>query len=244
MLLSGSDSPHLDAVGYLTSMPVDDDIYLTLVGDCTDADAEPKRILRADERGVVEVAVPLHSQQGTSLEGAMLRVGSKDGSLLKCALCSVHRHAQLALIGRKPAYEGRLEVRGLLVLTRFVEASDGSSRARMAATMTGLEADVSGMWHIHEGHSCNGGARRSYDVQAAPAFYPGTGWGYFTSRSPVRGYDRWTTASYRSDRNGVAHVDEIYVLDSPDSWTPLGSPPPTLDAHRGMDPPNSSLMAP
>ena len=66
---------------------------------------------------------------------------------------------QIALAGRFPAYEGALEVRGLLAATR------SSTELAVAAIATGLEADEEGLWHFHRGFNCDGGSRRTRNAR-------------------------------------------------------------------------------
>ena len=187
----------------------------------------------ADPAGVVALDVDLdveldeldeHASAFLSVsevnQSGLMRSGA---AMIGCAAFAWQTHMLVASVGRRPQYQGQLEVRGLMTLVRFSDASSGAPMVRVAGLVTGLERGIDGMWHIHEGFACGGdGPLRLYDVQSIrPALYMGTGWGYWTSRSLVRGLDPWTRAMYRSDAHGVARVDVTYTLDSPDAWTPL-----------------------
>ena len=181
-------------------------------------------------RGMIDVReVPFHVPPSLAADGRgqlILQLVGEDVPLACQALSSPGTtHAQLALIKPMPAYAGHLRPHGLLLFRRHRDRQ-GREVLRVRGVVFGLEADVTGMWHIHQGFNCDGGgAPRTADVDPSwPTFYPGVGWGYFTARSRVRGPDPWTSTIYRTHTagsGGAAHIDERFVLDSSDSWTPL-----------------------
>ena len=66
-----------------------------------------------------------------------------------------------------------------------------STGSRYKGCLTGLEASVSGGWHVHSGFTC------------------GSKWGVGGHYFPDMPSDPWLTTQYQSDASGVAHIDEI-----------------------------------
>ena len=148
--------------------------------------------------------------------------------LVLCSSVETHEYVQLVDVGRLPAYEGSIEVRGLLALIR--RAHKGIGYMDVYGIAAGLEHGVRGQWHFHEGFNCDGGMQRIEDTNTLfPLLYQGFGWGYYTHRSRIRAVDPWTTTMYQSNRQGVALIHEVFSLDSGEYWSQIAQ---SVASHR------------
>ena len=140
-----------------------------------------------DNNGVAEVSLAV---PGFSLDDEMPVAGraivfhSAGGGLVGCGVITPTT-AEVALIGTYPAYAGATAVRGVLALR---EVSGGLT---VSGTLTGLQADAQGGWHVHAGFSCE-------SVDSV--------FGHFLSTG---GSDPWSGLTYSSDQRGVAQVDAV-----------------------------------
>ena len=157
--------------------------------------------------------------------GIYTRAGQQ---LVLCSSVETHEYVQLVDVGRLPAYEGSIEVRGLLALIR--RAHKGIGYMDVYGIAAGLEHGVRGQWQFHEGFNFNGGMQRIEDTNTLfPLLYQGFGWGYYTHRSRIRAVDPWTTTMYQSNRQGVALIHEVFSLDSGEYWSQIAQ---SVASHR------------
>ena len=109
----------------------------------------------ADVDGVTEVSqfitgYSLHGDVLPSVAGRAVIVKGSVGSYIAsgdrvgCGVV-IPSKAEVALIGTYPGYTGSQSVRGVLVL------SETQTSLTIKGTLTGLQKNVSGGWHVHAG---------------------------------------------------------------------------------------------
>ena len=166
----------------------------------------------ADAQGVAEVTLHVRAISWPVESISIVAAALQDDNELGCEPTATANFMRIALVGRFPAYEGALEVRGLIAATR------SSAALTVTGLVIGLPPNGQGDWHVHSGFNCDGGARR---VEDAPAVFLGVQWGYWLGVARSRGLEPWTTTRWRSDGAGVGFIQENFRLERPDEFAPL-----------------------
>merc|ERR1719262_581015 len=73
---------------------------------------------------------------------------AENGDKVGCGIITPSA-AKLTIIGGYPGYSGELAIKGLL------HTMDTPAGLRLGGTLTGLEAGVTGGWHVHGGFTCD-----------------------------------------------------------------------------------------
>lgn len=140
-----------------------------VVGTGCNKQARGHASFSSNGQGVANIDLKVPIMLTPSNHYTLLQIRTLDGDLVACAAVEPANNdpggarTQLAIVGDIPAYQGHIDVRGLVRLTRQRTAS-GSEQIHIAGVITGLEPSASGMWHIHQGFNCEGADVRTNDV--------------------------------------------------------------------------------